>query len=86
MYKSNQKVRSMVEMLGVLAIIGGLSTAGIAGYSKAMASYRGKKLADQVQLVTSNYIYYRENSNSREDMYKQEVINKILLPPEMLDK
>ncbi|MBR5482815.1 MAG: hypothetical protein IKV11_01995 [Alphaproteobacteria bacterium] len=84
--KFDEKGRSMIEMLGVLAIIGVLSTAGIAGYSKAMGSYRGKKLADQVQLVTSNYIYYRENSNSREDMYKQDVINKILLPPEMVDK
>ena len=86
MIKSNQTGRSMIEMLGVLAIIGVLSTAGIAGYTKAMASYRAKKLADQVQLVTSNYIYYRENSNSREDMYNQDVVNKILLPPEMIDE
>ena len=28
--------RSMIEMLGVLAIIGVLSVGGIAGYSKAM--------------------------------------------------
>ena len=33
---NNEKGRSMIEMLGVLAIIGVLSVGGIAGYSKAM--------------------------------------------------
>ena len=32
--------RSMVEMLGVLAIIGVLSIGGIAGYTQAMKKYR----------------------------------------------
>ena len=32
----NESGRSMIEMLGVLAIIGVLSVGGIAGYSKAM--------------------------------------------------
>ena len=35
-----QSGRSMIEMLGVLAIIGVLSVGGIAGYSKAMTKYR----------------------------------------------
>ena len=34
--KHSQWGRSMVEMLGVLAIIGILSIGGIAGYTKAM--------------------------------------------------
>ncbi len=76
----------MMEMLGVLAIIGILSTAGIAGYTKAMASYRANKLADQVQTVVANYIYYKETTNNRGDFFNPEVINKILLPPEMIDK
>ncbi|MBR2136742.1 MAG: prepilin-type N-terminal cleavage/methylation domain-containing protein [Alphaproteobacteria bacterium] len=37
--KTNQSGRSMIEMLGVLAIIGVLSVGGIAGYSKAKASF-----------------------------------------------
>ena len=36
--------RSMVEMLGVLAIIGVLSVGGIAGYSKAMFKYKISKI------------------------------------------
>ena len=41
--KINQSGRSMVEMLGVLAIIGVLSVGGIAGYSKAMAKFKLSK-------------------------------------------
>ena len=36
--------RSMVEMLGVLAIIGVLSVGAIAGYSKAMMKYKVNKI------------------------------------------
>ena len=43
MYKSEQTGRSMVEMLGVLAIIGVLSVGGIAGYSKAMTKFKINK-------------------------------------------
>ena len=50
--KKSQNGRSMIEMLGVLAIIGVLSVGGIAGYSKAMQKYRINKTIDQItQLV-----------------------------------
>ncbi len=45
--KFSQLGRSMIEMLGVLAIIGVLSVGGIAGYSKAMEQYKLNKLKDQ---------------------------------------
>ena len=41
--KRNQLGRSMIEMLGVLAIIGVLSVGGIAGYSKAMEKWKINK-------------------------------------------
>ncbi len=44
--KNKQNGRSMVEMLGVLAIIGVLSIGGIAGYSKAMFKYKMNKTLD----------------------------------------
>lgn len=53
-YVSNQTGRSMIEMLGVLAIVGVLSVAGIAGYSKAMAKYKTNKLIDQVSTIVAN--------------------------------
>ena len=44
---NTQSGRSMVEMLGVLAIIGVLSVGAIAGYSKAMMKYKLNKQAEQ---------------------------------------
>ena len=52
--KNEQSGRSMVEMLGVLAIIGVLSVGGIAGYSKAMAKYKVSKTTDQISMLVSN--------------------------------
>lgn len=44
----NEKGRSMIEMLGVLAIVGVLSVGGIAGYSKAMGKYKTNQLIAQI--------------------------------------
>ena len=48
---NTQSGRSMVEMLGVLAIIGVLSVGAIAGYSKAMMKYKLNKQAAQLNTV-----------------------------------
>ena len=52
--KESQSGRSMIEMLGVLAIIGVLSVGGIAGYSKAIMKYRINKTIEQITLVAGN--------------------------------
>ena len=46
MTMKNESGRSMVEMLGVLAIIGVLSIGGIAGYTMAMNRYRANEIID----------------------------------------
>lgn len=46
MMKKQESGRSMVEMLGVLAIIGVLSIGGIAGYTMAMNRYRANAVLD----------------------------------------
>ena len=51
---SEQSGRSMVEMLGVLAIVGVLSVGGIAGYSQAMSKFKVTKAMDQVQTIITN--------------------------------
>ena len=51
---NTQSGRSMIEMLGVLAIIGVLSVGGIAGYSKAMTKYRINKTIDQITQISQN--------------------------------
>ncbi len=52
--KNIESGRSMIEMLGVLAIIGVLSVGGIAGYSKAMTKYRINKTIEQITLIAGN--------------------------------
>ena len=47
-FKKSQSGRSMVEMLGVLAIIGVLSVGGIAGYSLSMRRHRANQIVDYV--------------------------------------
>ena len=50
----NESGRSMIEMLGVLAIIGVLSIGGISGYSKAMGKHRVNKSIDQITQIVSS--------------------------------
>lgn len=50
----NQSGRSMIEMLGVLAIIGVLSVGGIAGYSKAMTKFKINKTMQQITEIATN--------------------------------
>lgn len=45
---STQAGRSMVEMLGVLAIIGVLSVSGIAGYRYGIEKYQANEIIDEV--------------------------------------
>ena len=54
MRTTEESGRSMVEMLGVLAIVGVLSIGGIAGYSKAMAKYKINKTLDQLSMIITN--------------------------------
>jgi len=43
----------MIEMLGVLAIVGVLSAGGIAGYSMAMQSYKTNALIEKMQVIAT---------------------------------
>ena len=63
---SNEKGRSMIEMLGTLAIIGVLSTAGIEGYSKAMIKFKINKTKDQIAMLVTNIrtLFAQQNNYS----------------------
>ncbi len=47
-YSQNESGRSMVEMLGVLAVIGVLSIGGIVGFSTAMNKHRANEIVYSV--------------------------------------
>ncbi|MBQ3695900.1 MAG: hypothetical protein II938_02900 [Alphaproteobacteria bacterium] len=48
---NNESGRSMVEMLGVLAIIGVLSIGGIAGYTQVMKKYKANELINAMNMT-----------------------------------
>ena len=92
--KNNQSGRSMIEMLGVLAIIGVLSVGGIAGYSKAMTKYRINKTIEQITLIAGNaraffapqHNYDGLNGSCYDDNSYCKLIRKAkLIPDEMWD-
>ena len=56
--------RSMIEMLGVLAIIAVLSVGGIAGYSKAMLMWHSDKQKDLLVELINNAITLKPNLSS----------------------
>jgi type II secretory pathway pseudopilin PulG len=53
----------MIEMLGVLAIVGILSAGGIAGYSMAMQSYKTNALIEKIQLISTRIRTVYKNGN-----------------------
>ena len=65
-FKKLESGRSMVEMLGVLAIIGVLSVGGIAGYSLSMRRHRANQVADiaaKYALISYNQCYQKIMNN-----------------------
>ena len=67
--KSASAGRSMVEMLGVLAIIGVLSVGAIAGYSKAMMKYKLNKQAEQISWLMNIMTQYLHEWKFNEGVY-----------------
>lgn len=73
--------RSMVEMLGVLAITGILSIGGVAGYSYAMNKYRANRIMSDVSLRAVDILSQlsRNQTPSLASWEKEDSIYPILL-------
>ena len=93
--KNNESGRSMIEMLGVLAIIGVLSVGGIAGYSKAMMKYRINKSIEQISLISQNVRSFFASQRNYAGLYSVIDVNSNglslikkakLVPDEMIDE
>ena len=82
--KTEQSGRSMVEMLGVLAIIGVLSVGGISGYSKAMAKYKLTKAQDQLSMLLINIRTAFSGSANFNGLNNQAAIDLNIVPADML--
>lgn len=82
---SCQQGRSMIEMLGVLAIVGVLSVGGIAGYSKAMEKAKNNMLISQVSELTMNIRSLYTSQHSFKGLSNETLIKTGFVPHEMLD-
>ena len=86
MLKTNESGRSMIEMLGVLAIIGVLSVGGIAGYSKAMNKFKTNKVADNVSMIVANIKTMYAQQKTYKDLTTNSARNMGLIPDELVKK
>ena len=72
--RNNQTGRSMIEMLGVLAIIGVLTALAFWGYRQAVNRYKASKVLSDVRmyhaLIEHMSIPFDEDGNSRESEFK----------------
>lgn len=82
----NESGRSMIEMLGVLAIIGVLSVGGIAGYSKAMNKYKTNKVADNVSMIVTNIRTLYAQQNNFTGLTTENAISMGVVPDELIVK
>ena len=82
---ASQAGRSMIEMIGVLAIIGVLSIGGIAGYSKAMNKFRVNKTADQITQLAQNIRTLYIGQRKYNDLTYSVIKRSHLAPEEMYD-
>ena len=77
--------RSMVEMLGVLAIIGVLSVGAMSGYSKAMFKYKLNKQTEQLSTVFNAVARYAHSFNEVKSGYITHYFIKLgEIPTEMI--
>lgn len=81
--KNEQTGRSMVEMLGVLAIIGVLSVGGIAGYSKAMTKFKITKTMDQVSMTVANIRTLYSGQRNYDGLATANALDMGVVPAEM---
>ena len=78
--------KSMIEMLGVLAIIGVLSVGGIAGYSKAMTKFKTNKVADNVSMLVANIKTAYAQQNTYTDLNNANAVSIGVVPDELVVK
>lgn len=77
--KISQLGRSMMEMLGVLAIVGVLSVGGLSLYQQAVKRHRLNKLTDQISEIILNIKTFYRTSNF-EGLTTEKAIEYHLIP------
>lgn len=84
--KKLEQGRSMIEMLGVLAIIGVLSVGGINGFSKAMDAHKINTIVEQIGTIIANAKSIGLRQGGRYTGLDTNAAKKMkIIPDEMID-
>lgn len=78
-----EKGRSMIEMVGVLAIVGVLSAGGLIGYSQAMKKIKINQTLQQMHMIISNVKSRFADQSKVREMTLEQAIQLGLFPEEM---
>ena len=87
--QANPLGRSMIEMLGVLAIIGVLSVGGIAGYSKAMSKFKVNKAIGEYSYLIHGLLEHLDEfkiSETSAQLPLVDIVKALELVPETYKK
>lgn len=75
-----QAGRSMIEMLGVLAIAGVLSVGALVGYSMAMANYKANQAIEEIEKIIMGTQSLYENKNNYDGISKSILQSAEVMP------
>ena len=82
--QTNESGRSMIEMLGVLAIIGVMSVGGLAGYTKAMNQYKAQQTISQIHELASRLTALGDQTNSYAGLTNASAIKMGVVPATLI--
>ena len=80
---NNNFGRSMIEMIGVLVIIGALSTGGIVGYTKALHQNKVNKAIEQIGVISAHLSTIGANGGLYDGMSNKSATKLKAILPEM---
>lgn len=83
--KYTQFGRSMIEMLGVLAIVGVLSVGGITGYSTAMNKYKNNKIMNHTYSIISNIHNLKMKKGNVKGLTTETAIKLKVVPEDLVN-
>lgn len=82
--KITENGRSMVEMLGVLTLVGLMSIGGMTGYSKMRAQYRINKSIEQIEQISAKLSALGNGVQSYKGLSSQSAIKYGAVPTEAI--
>lgn len=82
--KKAQQGRSMLEMIGVLAIVGLLSAAGLSGFSKMMAQHKIDVTMEQIGIISAKLSAVGSNTSSYGGLSNKSAIKLGAVPSELI--